>query len=191
MEEKTMANLEMNRQRLAEIVEAFGASPERWPAAERQAAEALVARSAEARALVAQARELDALLDMAPAALPTSELAGRIMAARPAASARPVMQQAHAAMGARRSANTGRAGAEPWRVMVRAIWPYGSPAVPAGALAFSVMLGLTLGLAAPSTLAAVGVTTATTTASAASGTAGDQLVAMALVDNEYPEEWKK
>ena len=75
--------------------------------------------------------------------------------------------------------------------MVRAIWPYGSPAVPAGALAFSVMLGLTLGLAAPSTLAAVGVTTATTTASAASGTAGDQLVAMALVDNEYPEEWKK
>lgn len=187
-----MANLEMNWQRLAEIVEAFGASPERWPAAERQAAEALVARSAEARALVAQARELDALLDMAPASVATPELAARIMAARPVASARPVMQPAHAAMGARRSANVGRAGVEPWRVMVRAVWPYGSPAVPAGALAFSVVLGLTLGLAAPSTLATVGVTTATTTASSsASGTAGDQLVAMALVDNEYPEEWKK
>lgn len=187
MEEKTMVNVEMSRQRLAEIVEAFGASPERWPEAERRAAEALVARSADARALVAEARELDAMLDMAPAAEASPLLAARILAARPLSSARP----ASAASGARRPANAGRSSVEPWRAMVRAVWPYGSPAVPAGALAFSVMLGLTVGFAAPSTLAAVGITTVATASSSATGTAGDQLVAMAFVDNEYPEEWKK
>ncbi|HEX7777527.1 MAG TPA: hypothetical protein VF449_13460, partial [Parvibaculum sp.] len=82
-----------------------------------------------------------------------------------------------------------------WRALVRAVWPYGSPAFPAGALAFSVVLGLTVGFTSPATMTALGISasagTATASASAASGTAGDQLVALALADNDYPEEWKQ
>ncbi len=185
--EKTMVQSEMSRQRLAEIVAAFGAAPARWPAAEREAAEALMARSADARALVAEARELDVLLDMAPDFAATPELVSRIMAARPV-SGRP----GRPAFGARGAGNIGRGPAEPWRALVRAVWPYGSPAFPAGALACSIALGLTLGFASPVTMGALGISTSTgTVVSSASGTAGDQLVSLALADNEYPEEWKK
>jgi hypothetical protein len=181
-----MVQSEMSRQRLAEIVAAFGAASERWPAAERAAAEALVARSTDARALLAEARELDALLDAAPDATATPVLLSRIMASRPAA-ARP----GHAAPGLRSGAGRG-APVEPWRALVRAVWPYGSPAFPAGALAFSIVLGLTIGFTSPTTVTALGISASTgTSTSSASGTAGDQLVALALADNDYPEEWKQ
>jgi hypothetical protein len=56
----------MNETRLKRLIEAYGAEPERWPDAERAAAMALLKKSAEARALVAEARRLDRLLAAAP-----------------------------------------------------------------------------------------------------------------------------
>lgn len=55
-----MTALSLNRFR--ELVDAWGADPARWPAQEREAAEALLAQDGRARALQAQAASLDALL---------------------------------------------------------------------------------------------------------------------------------
>lgn len=53
----------MSCTRLSEILDAYGADPEHWPANERAAALALLASSAEARALAQAAQALDQLLD--------------------------------------------------------------------------------------------------------------------------------
>lgn len=178
-----MMHTNMNLERLAEIVAAYGGAPHRWPAAERQAAEALVFRSAEAAALVEAARSLDAALDASPDAPVSAALVSRIMAARP----RPIPM----AVGAR-TASVERTPVGLLRALVQVVWPYGSPAFPAGALAASVALGIGLGLSAPSTVSALGFSTTTSVAaSATTNAAGEQLVAMALAENEYPEEWKK
>jgi anti-sigma-K factor RskA len=78
--------------RLRAIVEAYGADPARWPAAERAAGEALLAGSAAARALVAAAADLDAALDSLPALQPTPAMRAAILAAapRPTAPSLPV-----------------------------------------------------------------------------------------------------
>lgn len=55
--------------RLEQVLAAYGADPRRWPAAERDAALALIERSAEARARVAEARRLDRALDAAHVAV--------------------------------------------------------------------------------------------------------------------------
>lgn len=52
--------------RLAEILDAYGADPDCWPLEDRVAALELLAQSAEARALAHRAGNLDALLDTAP-----------------------------------------------------------------------------------------------------------------------------
>jgi hypothetical protein len=70
----------MKRQRFSEILAAYGADPERWPAPERSAAEALLAANAEARAALADAGGLDRLLDALPR--PQTELAAAVVAAR-------------------------------------------------------------------------------------------------------------
>ena len=56
----------MNETRLKRLIEAYGAEPERWPAGDRAAAQALLEASAEARAMLAAARRLDRLLEAAP-----------------------------------------------------------------------------------------------------------------------------
>ncbi len=172
-----MIETDMTLERLSELVDAYGASALRWPTGERAGAETLLARSAEARALVARAADLDRLLDMAPHEAPSADLVARIMAARPRAASGQVV-----------SIRT--AGRSPWRAVARAVWPYGSPAFPAGALAASIMLGIGLGVLAPSTLSTLGLTTTVATSSATTGT-GDQLVSLALAENDYPEEWKQ
>ncbi|MBI2977926.1 MAG: hypothetical protein HYY38_03675 [Rhodospirillales bacterium] len=59
----------MNRLRLQRLIEAYGADPARWPAAERDAARALLAQTPDAAAMRARARLLDEALDgFAPAA---------------------------------------------------------------------------------------------------------------------------
>lgn len=73
--------------RLTEILDAYGADPNRWPAAERADALALVAVSPDARDLVAAAARLDAVLDaLPPAQAPSAALRARIVAAAPARS---------------------------------------------------------------------------------------------------------
>ncbi len=73
----------MTLDRLRTLLDAYGARPDAWPVAERAAADALLARSAEARALRDAAAALDAVLDRAPAIEPTAALAGRVLAGTP------------------------------------------------------------------------------------------------------------
>jgi hypothetical protein len=165
----------MTMQRLSEIVDAYGAATHRWPAAERDVALALVASNAEARQLVDAASELDMMLDAAPAAEAASpDLLARIMAARP----RVVVAAAQ---------RVAKAGF--WKSLINDIWPYGSPAFPAGALAASIVLGVSFGLSAPSAMAAMGLGTQQTTTP--SGDVGERLVAMALSENTYTEEFQE
>ena len=74
----------MTLQRLQQLLDAYRANPEQWPWEERVAALALLAYSTEARAQRDAAAGLDALLDLAPVAQPSPELAARILAAVPA-----------------------------------------------------------------------------------------------------------
>jgi len=172
-----MVDTDMTLERLEELVGAYGASAHRWPAAERAATEALLAQSADARALVGRAAELDALLDMAPSAVPSPMLVSGIMATRPRPASPAIV--------------SARTRPSPWRSLARAVWPYGSPAFPAGALAASIMLGITFGVAVPSSLSLLGITGSATASVATSNGTGEQLVSLALAENDYPEEWQK
>jgi hypothetical protein len=53
----------MTLARLAELLDAYGARPESWPSAERNAAQLLLRESADAQRLVADAAELDGVLN--------------------------------------------------------------------------------------------------------------------------------
>lgn len=83
-----MTTEKMTPERLRAVIEAYGTSPARWPAAEREAAAALLAESAAARALVTEAAPLDALLDAVPAVTPTSAMRAAILALAPRAAQR-------------------------------------------------------------------------------------------------------
>lgn len=161
--------------RLAELVAAFGAAPHRWPEAERGAAKALILVSREAAALVKEARALDAALDIAPAARVPEALVARIMAARPSAVAAAIPAYGRAA------------GGSLWRALLATLWPHGSPAFAAGALAASITLGVCVGIASPVAVNAFDQSETT----AATSSAGEQLVSLALAENDYPEEWKR
>ncbi|MFT3809219.1 MAG: hypothetical protein QM698_04825 [Micropepsaceae bacterium] len=73
----------MKTERLAEILDAYGGDPLRWPEAERLAAQGLAARDPRAAAMVAEAEALDALLGAAPADAPGAALTARVLARRP------------------------------------------------------------------------------------------------------------
>lgn len=73
---------DMDMQRLEVLLDAYGADPARWPAAERAAALALLAADPAARAGLEQARQLDRALDaLPPAPAPAGDLAARIRVA--------------------------------------------------------------------------------------------------------------
>src|SRR5207237_8400141 len=69
--------------RLHAILDAYGADPAHWPAAERDAALALLARSPEARRQHDAAARLDAALDASPVDVPAPALAARVLRATP------------------------------------------------------------------------------------------------------------
>lgn len=162
-------NREISLERFAAIVDAYGASPMRWPADERGAAEALLAFSADARALLDEARMLDGVLAAAPVEVPSDALVARLMAARPRP-ATPVPA------GKPRSI---------FRELISAIWPNGSPAIPAGALAASIMLGIALG-----SVSEIAVLNGSQIAAASGESEADErLIALALADIDWPEEW--
>ena len=75
--------MDMKVERLAEILEAYGGDPLRWPVSERLAAQGLAARDPRAAALVAQAEQLDALFDAAPTHAASATLSARVLARRP------------------------------------------------------------------------------------------------------------
>jgi hypothetical protein len=72
---------QMTLARLGELLDAYGADPESWPAAEREAACALLAQSAEARCRHEASAQLDAVLKLAPSHAPSPALLERILAA--------------------------------------------------------------------------------------------------------------
>lgn len=63
--------------RLRNVLDAYGAEPERWPAEERDGLQALVSSTPEAETLVREAARLDALLDRASPAPDSSALLAR------------------------------------------------------------------------------------------------------------------
>lgn len=70
-------------ERLEAIIAAYGAEPGRWPAAERDAAASLLARSHAARDLAEEAAALDTLLDAIPSLSSTPALRAAVLAAAP------------------------------------------------------------------------------------------------------------
>ena len=73
----------MTPERFRQIVEAYGAVPQRWPTRERASAEAFVSKSAQARDVLAREADLDRLLDAYRVAPPDSALTGAIIASVP------------------------------------------------------------------------------------------------------------
>lgn len=129
----------MSPGRFAAMVEAYGAKPEHWPAAERPAALALLEASDEARALHREAAALDGLLDRATMPAPSPALAERIMVQALAA---PVAEAAPSA-----EVRTGlwaRAGRR-----LRLLLPEAADWRGAAALAASLMVGIAVGYLTP------------------------------------------
>ena len=77
----------MNAERLEQLIAAYGASPRRWPDAERAAAERLLAERPELRAVLQAAGDLDHWLDLSPSPRPSTALHDRVLAS--AVQARP------------------------------------------------------------------------------------------------------
>ena len=73
----------MTLERLRELIAAYGSKPANWPLGERAAAEALLARSSEARAALAEAEPLDTLLDAVPALATSPALRAAVLAGMP------------------------------------------------------------------------------------------------------------
>ena len=74
----------MDRERFAELLDAYGADFRRWPAESRADGAAFAAQNAEAADLLAEARELDAVLDVSrDDAAPSPDLTARILAFAP------------------------------------------------------------------------------------------------------------
>lgn len=73
----------MTLERFREIVEAYGAAPQRWPASERAAAEALVRQNHDAKVLLAREADLDGLLGRYRLASPDSALISAVIASAP------------------------------------------------------------------------------------------------------------
>lgn len=79
----------MDMTRFQLLLDAYGADPGRWPAAERAAAEALLAADPTAQAARREALALDAALDLLPTPPVPADLAARIAAAAPLRTPRP------------------------------------------------------------------------------------------------------
>ncbi|HKU42154.1 MAG TPA: hypothetical protein VJR89_28540, partial [Polyangiales bacterium] len=65
--------------RLRELVDAYGADPQRWPEAERAPAQELIRVDAEAARLLAEAEPLDAWLNAYEVAEPPARLRARVL----------------------------------------------------------------------------------------------------------------
>lgn len=133
--------LKITMDRLEQILDAYGASPEAWPASERAAVTALLQSSEQARQLCRQAAELDEVLDAAPSIEPSAELRRRVIGAVPA---RPP------------------SFAERLDGLAARVWPFGPRWRPAAALVIAAALGIAVGTWMPND---PGATAGTDTAS--------------------------
>jgi hypothetical protein len=74
---------QMTLARLGELLDAYGADPERWPLEEREAALALLAHSAQAQRRREASAQLDTVLNRAPVHAASPALVERILDAAP------------------------------------------------------------------------------------------------------------
>lgn len=81
--------MSMDRDRLTVLIDAYGADLRRWPEGEREAARALLAADAEARERLAEAADLDAVLDAAPRPSVSIALRDRVLASAATAGLKP------------------------------------------------------------------------------------------------------
>jgi hypothetical protein len=128
MTRESNTSKEVDLDRFAELVDAYGAEPSAWPERERPGALRLLEHSEEAVRLLEEAAELDSWLADVVEVEPSMALRDRILDATP----RPR-----------------RTWAERWAHVAEAVWPFGPSWQPATALAASVVLGLTFGFTLP------------------------------------------
>ena len=126
----------MTAERFALLLEAYGASPGRWPVAERTAAEAFVAAHG-GSPLLDGATALDAALDRLPAEPPGVNLHARVLAAFDAVVARQE-----------------RGPLATLRALFDFVWPGAPLWQPASAFALSLAAGIVLGALVPYTMSA-------------------------------------
>jgi len=75
-------------ERLSLLLDVYGSHVDRWPPADRRAAQALLEVSANARERLAAAQRLDTLLDQVAPPLPSAALRERVLASAPGAGTR-------------------------------------------------------------------------------------------------------
>lgn len=115
---------DITRDRVRDLLAAYGADPGRWPAAERDAAERLLSEDPTLAAEVADARAFDQLLDALPDPVPSPAL--RVVLKDIPDRSRP-----------------GLAASLAW------LWPFGTPWRPAAGLVAAAVLGVVIGFATP------------------------------------------
>ena len=74
----------MTIERLKALAQAYGADLRRWPPSQRPIADSLIATDPAARAALAEAAALDALLAASPTPSPSAQLTARVLAGAPA-----------------------------------------------------------------------------------------------------------
>lgn len=112
----------MNSDRFLEILDAYGATPTRWPEREREAMLALLEQDDSVQQAYEEAASFDALLDRAHSPMPSPELMADILMAAQA----PLSLQ--------------------WTSL---LWPFGPIWKPATGLVAVAIIGISLGSVAP------------------------------------------
>ncbi len=121
---ETQPEAQKARARAQEVLDAYGADETRWPETDREAVRRAIAADPALVRRQAEEAAFDALLALAPVEAPSLALQTRILATRK---------------------DEGVGGLGIVRQLLELLWPYGSAAIPAGALAASVLLGVASG----------------------------------------------
>jgi hypothetical protein len=114
----------LSERRALDLIDTYGATPDRWPESERAPALALIARTPDLQLAMDKALTLDRMLDTLPTPLPSPAL-------RVALKDIPDQRQ----------------GID-W---LAALWPFGAPWRPAMGLAAALAFGLLVGVTTPQT----------------------------------------
>lgn len=142
--------------RAQEVLQAYGADEARWPEADREAVRKAIEVEPALMTRQSEEAELDSLLALAPVEAPSYALQSRILSTQ----------------------DEGIGGLGLVKQILDLLWPYGSSAIPAGALAASIVLGVTSGAF---------------TSVAIDGWSDEQsydVLALALGDTTLTEEWQ-
>jgi anti-sigma factor RsiW len=113
-----------SRERAQQVLDAYGADEARWPDADRDAVRQAIAADPALAKRQAEEAEMDALLALAPVEAPSYALQTRILSTHK---------------------DEGVSGVGIVKQLLDVLWPFGSAAIPAGALAASVLLGVASG----------------------------------------------